>query len=64
MKSQASFSPFPGCLMAEERSRIPASELGRWIFVAVLLLAGIVLYFRYAPAADPIVKPMVEDTAP
>ena len=50
--------------MAEERSRIPASELGRWIFVAVLLLAGIVLYFRYAPAADPIVKPMVEDTAP
>lgn len=50
--------------MAEERSRIPAGELGRWIFVALLLLAGIVLYFRYAPSAESIVKPAVEDAAP
>lgn len=43
--------------MADERSRIPAADLGRWLLVAVLLLAGIALYFRYAPRAEPIVKP-------
>lgn len=50
--------------MADERSRIPGAELGRWLFVAVLLLVGIVLYFRYAPHADPIVTPIMQDTTP
>ena len=50
--------------MADERSRIPAGELARWLFVAVLILAGIVLYFRYAPRAEPIVKPIMQDAGP
>ena len=64
MKAQVSFSSFPGCHMADERSRIPASELTRWLFVAVLIVAGIVLYFRYAPRSVPIVTPTVQDSSP
>ena len=50
--------------MADERSRIPAGELGRWLFVALLIVTGIVLYFRYAPRAVPIVTPAVQDATP
>jgi len=50
--------------MADERSRIPARDLGRWLFVAVLLIAGIILYFRYAPSAQPIVTPATQDSVP
>jgi hypothetical protein len=50
--------------MADERSRIPAGELGRWLFVAALLIVGVILYFRYAPGAQPIVRPVTQDSAP
>ncbi len=50
--------------MADERTRIPGRELARWLFVALLILGGIVLYFRYAPHADPIVTPIMQDTSP
>jgi hypothetical protein len=50
--------------MADERSRIPGGELARWLFVAVLIVGGIVLYFRYAPRAQPIVTPVIQDAAP
>jgi len=50
--------------MADERSRIPAGELARWLLVAVLILGGIVLYFRYAPRAKPIVTPIMQDATP
>ncbi|HQR19210.1 MAG TPA: hypothetical protein PK948_12630 [Gemmatimonadales bacterium] len=49
--------------MADERSRIPARDLGRWLFVAVLLIAGILLYFKYAPRAQPIVTPATQEPA-
>lgn len=50
--------------MADERPRIPAADLGRWLLVAALLVAGIVLYFKYAPRAEPLVKPATTDVAP
>jgi hypothetical protein len=50
--------------MADERSRIPTGDLARWLFVAVLILTGIALYFRYAPRAEPIVKPIIQDASP
>jgi len=50
--------------MADERSRIPGGELSRWLFVAILIFAGIALYFRYAPNSQPIVKPIMQDTSP
>jgi len=50
--------------MADERSRIPGADLARWLFVAVLLIVGIVLYFRFAPHAEPIVTPILQDASP
>jgi hypothetical protein len=50
--------------MADERSRIPRPELGRWALVALLILGGIVLYFRYAPSTQPIVTPNIQDATP
>ena len=50
--------------MADERSRIPAGELARWLFVAVLIVAGIAPYFRDAPRSEPIVTPTMQDTSP
>jgi hypothetical protein len=35
-------------------------EVGRWITVAVLILAGIALYFWYAPSSPPPAPPAVE----
>ena len=49
--------------MADERSRIPAGELSRWLFVAALLIAGVLLYFKYAPRAEPIVTPAAQEPA-
>lgn len=35
-------------------------ELGRWVMVAVLILVGIVLYFRFAPSSIPAAPPAAE----
>lgn len=43
--------------MNEQRTVAPGLELGRWMFVAALLLIGLVLYFRYAPASEPPARP-------
>lgn len=50
--------------MADERSRIPTGEMARWLFVLALLVAGIVFYFRFAPRAEPIVTPTMQDSTP
>ena len=33
---------------------------GRWLMVAVLILLGIALYFRFAPSSPPAAPPAVE----
>jgi hypothetical protein len=38
---------------APARGALPA----RWLLVAVLILLGIVLYFRYAPSSRPAAPP-------
>jgi hypothetical protein len=43
--------------MSEERSVARGPELGRWIFVAALLVIGVVLYFIYAPSSEPPARP-------
>jgi hypothetical protein len=50
--------------MTDERTQIPAGELGRWLFVAVLILVGVVFYFRYAPSARSLATPTTQDAAP
>jgi hypothetical protein len=32
-------------------------EVGRWIAVAVLILIGLALYFRFAPSSPPAAPP-------
>ena len=44
--------------MSEERTAARGPELGRWIFVAALLLIGVVLYFVYAPGSKPPARPV------
>ena len=43
--------------MNHERTTARGPELGRWLFVAALLLIGLGLYFFYAPASEPPVRP-------
>jgi hypothetical protein len=43
--------------MSEERLVARGPELGRWIFVAALLLIGIALYFVYAPGSEAPARP-------
>ena len=64
VKSQVSFPSRMQAAMADERTRIPGRELGRWLFVAAILIIGIALYFNYAPRAEPVVRATVQDAAP
>ena len=47
--------------MSEERTVARGPDLGRWIFVAALLLIGVVLYFIYAPRREPPARPAEHD---
>jgi len=44
--------------MSQERTEITLSDLGPWLLLAALIVAGIVLYFWLAPGAPPIVEPV------
>jgi hypothetical protein len=39
--------------MNEERAVIRGPELARWLLVAIVIVAGIGLYFWYAPHTQP-----------
>jgi hypothetical protein len=43
--------------MSEERTVTRGPDLGRWIFVAALLLIGLALYLVYAPRSEPPIRP-------
>jgi hypothetical protein len=40
--------------MADERVEVPASELARWALVALMILAGIGLFFWVGPDTEPV----------
>lgn len=48
--------------MSEERTVARGPNVGRWIFVAALLLIGVVLYFVYAPGSEPPARPPAHDS--
>lgn len=50
--------------MANERTEVTLADLGRWLAVAGIILAGIALYFWLAPRTHPIVEPMSQEMAP
>ncbi|HEX2219170.1 MAG TPA: hypothetical protein VHG35_10220 [Gemmatimonadales bacterium] len=35
-------------------------EVGRWVMLALLILAGVALYFVFAPSSRPAAAPAVE----
>jgi hypothetical protein len=47
--------------MSEEGSAGRGPALGRWLFVGVLLLIGLVLYFICAPSSTPSAPPAVRE---
>ena len=44
--------------MAQERTEITLAELGPWLVLAALVVAGIVFYFWLAPGTAPVVEPI------
>ncbi|MEA2724144.1 MAG: hypothetical protein QOH59_1915 [Gemmatimonadales bacterium] len=47
--------------MDRDRVDLSGSELIRWLVVAALIIAGIGLFFYFAPSTKPVVRPSVEE---
>lgn len=50
--------------MDEDRVALTGSELVRWLIIAVVIIAGIGLFFYFAPSTEPPVPPSIEETSP
>ena len=50
--------------MDDDRVVVSGSELVRWLIIAAVIIAGIGLYFYFAPSTEPAVPPSVEETSP
>ncbi len=50
--------------MDQDRVERSGSELIRWLVVAALIIAGIGLFFYFAPSSRPVVPPSVEESGP
>ena len=50
--------------MGKDRVELAGSELFRWVVVAAIIIAGIVLYFYFAPNTEPVVPPTSQENAP
>jgi hypothetical protein len=48
--------------MDDERVELSGSELLRWMIVAAIIIAGIGLFFYFAPSTKPAVPPSVEES--
>jgi hypothetical protein len=47
--------------MDDDRVVLSGSELVRWMVVAAIIIAGIGLFFYFAPSSEPAVPPSVEE---
>jgi hypothetical protein len=47
--------------MDDDRVTLSSSELVRWVAVAAIVIAGIALFFYFAPATKPAVPPTVQE---
>jgi uncharacterized BrkB/YihY/UPF0761 family membrane protein len=47
--------------MDHDRVELSGSELIRWLVVTALIIAGIGLFFYFAPSTKPVVRPSVEE---
>ena len=48
--------------MDDDRVALSGSELIRWIVVAAIVIAGIGLFFYFAPSSKPVVPPSVQES--
>jgi uncharacterized BrkB/YihY/UPF0761 family membrane protein len=56
------FLRIEGTFMDDDRAVLSGSELIRWVIVAVVIIAGIVLFFYFAPSTKPAVPPTVQES--
>ncbi|HWN19779.1 MAG TPA: hypothetical protein VNO19_12760 [Gemmatimonadales bacterium] len=47
--------------MDRDRVELSGSELIRWLVVAAIIIAGIGLFFYFAPSTEPVVRPSIEE---
>jgi uncharacterized BrkB/YihY/UPF0761 family membrane protein len=47
--------------MDDDRVTLTGSELVRWMVVAAVIIAGIALFFYFAPSTKPAVPPSVQE---
>jgi uncharacterized BrkB/YihY/UPF0761 family membrane protein len=47
--------------MDDDRVVLSGSELLRWMIVAIVVIAGIALFFYFAPSTKPAVPPSVQE---
>jgi len=47
--------------MDDDRVVLSRSELLRWMIVAIVVIAGIALFFYFAPSTKPAVPPSVQE---
>lgn len=50
--------------MDDDRVALSGSELARWLIVAAIIIAGIGLFFYFAPSSKPAVPPSVQESSP
>jgi hypothetical protein len=48
--------------MDDDRASLSGSDLIRWMIVAAIIIAGIVLFFYFAPSSKPAVPPTVQES--
>jgi hypothetical protein len=48
--------------MDDDRVVLSGSELVRWMIVAAIIIAGIGLFFYFAPSTKPAVPPSVQES--
>jgi hypothetical protein len=48
--------------MDDDRITLSGSELIRWLVVAAIIIAGIGLFFYFAPSSKPAVPPSVQES--
>ena len=48
--------------MDDDRVALSGSELIRWMIVAAIIIAGIGLFFYFAPSSKPAVPPTVQES--
>lgn len=48
--------------MDDDRAELSGSELIRWMIVAAIIIAGVALFFYFAPTTKPAVPPTVQES--